>query len=379
MRLALPSDSTVSMAIDRRRLLGALIAAAATGRWGIGGARALDGEPLYISCRMDASEAASVAVLTANGELLLETALPARGHDIAQRPHARQFVVFARRPGTWAVAVDTDHSSEPQVITARAYRHFFGHGVFSMDGRLLYASENDTKTGDGIIGIYDAAKGYARIGEFKSGGIGPHDMCLLSDGHRMVIANGGLKTLPETGREILNSDNIAPNLAVLNVSSGTIEAVVELDRAYKKLSIRHLARTSDDRVVFACQHQGDADELPPLIGLLGREGKTRLFDAPEEALARLNNYVGSVALDESGSVIAATSPVGGTAALWSIDGSYLGAAQIPDVCGVAHHRNGFLMSSGNAGVRDVSTHGAVAETAVLQKWVWDNHLRLVAV
>lgn len=378
MRLALPSGSTASMAIDRRRLLGALIAAAATARWGSGGVSALDGEPLYISCRMDASEAASVAVLTADGGLLLETALPARGHDIAQRPHTRQFVVFARRPGTWAVAVDANRAGEPLIIAARADRHFFGHGLFSADGRLLYASENDTKTGDGIIGIYDASGGYARIGEFKSGGIGPHDLSLLGDGHRMIVANGGLKTLPQTGREVLNSDDIAPNLAVLDRLSGKIEGVVELDRAYKKLSIRHLAKTSDDRIVFACQHQGDADELPPLVGLLDREGKARLFDAPEEAMARLNNYVGSVSLDKSGSVVAATSPIGGTAALWSIDGNYLGAAQISDVCGVARHRDGFLMSSGNAGVRDVATNGEAAETAVLRNWVWDNHLRLVA-
>ena len=378
MRLALPSASTASMAIDRRRLLGALIAAAATARWGSGGARAINGEPLYISCRTNANEAASVAVLRADGELLLETVLPARGHDIAQRPHTRQFVVFARRPGTWAVVVDANRAREPQIIAARADRHFFGHGLFSRDGRLLYASENDIRTGDGIIGIYNASAGYARIGEFKSGGIGPHDLSLLGDGHRMIIANGGLKTLPETGREVLNSDDIAPNLAVLDLSNGTIEGVVELDRAYKKLSIRHLAKTSDDRIVFACQHQGDADELPPLVGTLDRQGKTRLFDAPEEAMARLNNYVGSVALDESGSVIAATSPIGGTAALWSIDGNYLAAARISDVCGVARHRNGFLMSSGNAGVRDVATDGKAAETAVLRNWVWDNHLRLVA-
>jgi hypothetical protein len=367
------------MAIDRRRVLAALIAAAATARWGVSGARALEGEPLYISCRMDAAQAASVAVLRANGELLLETALPARGHDIAQRPHTRQFVVFARRPGTWAIAVDADQSLEPLVIAARADRHFFGHGLFSADGRLLYASENDIKTGDGIIGIYDVGSFYSRIGEFKSGGIGPHDLSLLGDGRSMVIANGGLKTLPESGREILNSDDIAPNLAMLDLASGTIEGVVELDRAYKKLSIRHLARSSDDRIVFACQHQGEADELPPLVGLLDRNGRTRLFNAPDEALARLNNYVGSVALDATGAVIAATSPVGGTAALWSIDGGYLGAAQIPDVCGVARHQNGFLMSSGNAGVRHFATDGQAAETAILQAWIWDNHLRLVAV
>ncbi|MBL8906301.1 MAG: DUF1513 domain-containing protein [Rhizobiales bacterium] len=367
------------MAIDRRRLLGALIAAAATARWGTGGARALAGEALYISCRVDGKGAASVAVLTAKGDVLLETALPARGHDIAQDPHARRFVVFARRPGSWAVAVDASRNGEPQIITARADRHFFGHGMYSPDGRLLYASENDIETGDGIIGIYDASGGYARIGEFKSGGIGPHDLNLFGGGRQMIIANGGLKTLPETGREVLNSDDIAPNLAVLDLASGSLEGVFELERVYRKLSIRHLARTEDDRTVFACQHQGDADELPPLVGVLDRNGNTRLFDAPEEALARLKNYVGSVALDKSGSVIAATSPVGGTAALWSIDGNYLGAAQIPDVCGVARHRNGFLMSSGNAGVRDVATDGRTAETAVLQNWVWDNHLRLVTI
>ena len=36
------------------------------------------------------------------------------------------------------------------------------------------------------------------------------------------------------------------------------------------------------------------------------------------------------------------------------------------------------MSSGNAGVRDVAPDGHAAEKAVLQKWIWDNHLRLVA-
>jgi hypothetical protein len=378
MRLALPSDSTASMAIDRRRLLGALIAAAVTVRFGTGGARAMDGQPLYVSCRMDAAQAASVAVFTPDGETLLETSLPARGHDIAQRPHSREFAVFARRPGTWAVIVDASHIAEPLVIKARTDRHFFGHGIFSADGRLLYVSENNVKSGDGIIGIYDAADGYRRIGEFASGGIGPHDLTLLSDGRHLAIANGGLKTLPESGREILNSDDITPNLAVINLATGDVVTLVELERQFKKLSVRHLARTHNDGIVFACQHQGDADELPPLVGIAKRGEKARLFEAPDEALARLNNYVGSVALDRSGTVIAATSPQGGEAALWSINGRYLGGAQIPDVCGVASHQNGFLVSSGNAGVRSLSEDSEEG-APVLQRWIWDNHMRLVAI
>jgi len=366
------------MAIDRRTLLGALIAAAAAARFGSDGARALDGQPLYVSCRMDAAQAASVAVFTPDGNILLETGLPARGHDIAQRPHSREFAVFARRPGTWAIIVDSSHAAEPVVIKARADRHFFGHGIYSRDGRLLYVSENDITNGNGIIGIYDVAGGYRRIGEFASGGIGPHDLTLLSDGRHLAIANGGLKTLPESGREILNSDDIAPNLAMVDLATGDVVTLVELERQFKKLSIRHLARTHDDGIVFACQHQGDADELPPLVGIAKRGEKARLFEAPDEALARLNNYVGSVALDRSGMVIAATSPQGGEAALWSINGDYLGGAQIPDVCGVDSHRNGFLVSSGNSGVRSLS-EASEEGTPVLQRWIWDNHMRLIAV
>jgi hypothetical protein len=366
------------MAIDRRKLLGALIAAAAAARFGSDGARALDGQPLYVSCRMDAAQAASVAVFTPDGNVLLETGLPARGHDIAQRPHSREFAVFARRPGTWAVIVDASRIAEPIVIRARADRHFFGHGIYSGDGRLLYVSENDVTSGNGLIGIYDVAGGYRRIGEFASGGIGPHDLTLLSDGRHLAIANGGLKTLPESGREILNCDDIAPNLAIVDLARGDVVTLVELEHQFKKLSIRHLARTHDDGIVFACQHQGDADELPPLVGIAKRGKEPRLFEAPDEALARLNNYVGSVALDRSGSVIAATSPQGGEAALWSIAGDYLGGAQIPDVCGVASHHNGFLVSSGNSGVRRLSETSEEG-TPVLQRWIWDNHMRLVAI
>ena len=157
MRLALPSDSTVSMAIDRRRLLGALIAAAAAARWGAGGARRA-GRRAALHLLPHGCERGRICC-GVHGRWRIAVSrphLPARGHDIAQRPHTREFVVFARRPGTWAVAVDANHAHEPQIITARADRHFFGHGLFSADGRLLYASENDIETGDGIIGIYDA-------------------------------------------------------------------------------------------------------------------------------------------------------------------------------------------------------------------------------
>jgi hypothetical protein len=57
-------------------------------------------------------------------------------------------VAFARRPGRFAVAVPVG-AGQPLWFATGPDRHFFGHGVFSADGRLLYSIEND----------YNAAKG----------------------------------------------------------------------------------------------------------------------------------------------------------------------------------------------------------------------------
>src|SRR4051812_18270134 len=103
-----------------------------------------------------------VAVLSEDRQLLFKSPLPDRGHDVTFDPVARRSVVFARRPGTFAVVFDHPGKGEPLTITSPAGRHFFGHGVFSPDGRLLYATENDFDNAAGMIGIYEATDGFAR-------------------------------------------------------------------------------------------------------------------------------------------------------------------------------------------------------------------------
>jgi hypothetical protein len=52
---------------------------------------------------------------------------------------------------------------------AKPGRHFFGHGVFSADGKLLH-QEHDYRNAEGIIGVRDATDGYRQIGEFSARG-----------------------------------------------------------------------------------------------------------------------------------------------------------------------------------------------------------------
>jgi hypothetical protein len=368
------------MLIDRRSLLGALAGAVAAGIAPISG-HAEVRDPLFISCRANAAGQSSVAIFSLAGEELFSSNLPARGHDSTVRPLSSEIIVFARRPGNWAVVIDSRTLAVRHTLIARSDRHFYGHGAFSADGRLLYATENNALTGDGIIGIYDATADYRRIGEMNSRGIGPHDLALMPDGVTLAIANGGLRTLPESGREVLNPDDVHPNLAFIDPGRDETKAVVVLEDDLRQLSIRHMAIAADRTIAFGCQYQGDEGDLPPLVGTLSPEGRVAMFDMPEMELAAMANYVGSVAIDRAEAVIAATSPRGNSIALFNrATGAFLGRRAMSDVCGVGAMPDAgdFLVSSGNSGVRVLSSGSEETRklpSGRIQNWIWDNHLR----
>ncbi len=101
---------------------------------------------------------------------------------------------------------------------------------------------------------------------------------------------------------------------------------------------------------------------------------------PEAELLGMANYVGSMSLDSSEEIVAATSPQGGSVALWNrLSGEFLTRERMNDVCGVAAlpQARDFLLTSGNDGVRTLAD-GAEMLSRIsgdrLQNWIWDNHL-----
>src|SRR5690606_9919478 len=117
----------------------------------------------------------ALAFVTADGKLLREIPLSGRGHDVALSPDGASGVAFARRPGQFAVSFDLNGARPPVIFETPPDRHFCGHGVFSQDGRLLYATENDFDAGRGVLGVYDAGASFRRIGELQSHGLDPHE------------------------------------------------------------------------------------------------------------------------------------------------------------------------------------------------------------
>lgn len=368
------------MRIDRRSFLIALAGSFAAGAVPAFGRS----ERLYVSSVNDMRGVSHIAFFTAEGGTLFRTELPDRGHDMALNPVNADIAIFARRPGNWLAVVDRTTGAVRTVFRSPPRRHYYGHGLYSADGRLLYATENDLDTGQGVLGVYDVARDYARIGEQPTHGIGPHDVAFMPGSGLLLVANGGQRTDPETGREILNKAQMSPSLSFVDPASGEARHRIDFGRGLSGLSFRHLAVAEDGEAVFACQYEGEPEEMPLLVGTVRPDGSTRMLEMPDEDLYRLNNYLGAVALDGSGRLICATSPRGGMAAFWDrLSGRYLGLAPLPDVCGVAPApgTGTFVISSGNAGVRLARARGHELERLAgsdLDLYMWDNHIRVVA-
>ena len=338
------------------------------------------GAPLYLSARVDASGGYRASGFLADGARVFDLPLPGRGHSFAVRPDGSAAVHFARRPGRFALVLDLVRGTITQTVETPANRHFYGHGVFSQGGRLLYATENDCDGERGVIGVYDATRGYRRIGELPSHGIGPHEIALLSDGKTLVVANGGIATHPDLPRVKLNLPTMTPSLCFVDRKSGALRRELTLDPALHQLSIRHLAVGPDDTVAAAMQYEGLAHDRVPLVALQRGLGPLRLLHGPPNVIRAMKNYCGSVCFDPSGHTIAVSAPRGNLVTFWDVGtGGYLSSADVSDGCGVAPGtRPGeFLASSGRGGVVVIDARSGTTRplaVAGLEAARWDNHL-----
>lgn len=379
VRFGLGLDHDPMIPINRRALLGG----AAGGLLGFLGLQAAGirghAGPLFVGCRADAAGKHHVTVLERLGSARFSLPLPDRGHAMAFHPKRHEMVVFARRPGRFAVVIDDEAGVALHRIEPATGRHFYGHGVFSTDGSTLFATENAYESGQGVIGIYDTDDRYRRIGEHPSHGIGPHEVILMPDGKTLAIANGGIRTHPERGRAKLNIDTMSPSLVFADIASGQ-----HLDKAglpQAQLSIRHLALLQDGKVAIAMQYEGSRQDQVPLVAI--HDGAIiKTLQAPEEIQNRMRHYGGSVAVDLSGNLIAVSAPRGNLVTFWDgSDARYLTSVDIEDGSGVAptDQPGEFMLTGGDGDVRLVRPLLDKVDRIEIEGLAsarWDNHLRL---
>jgi hypothetical protein len=370
-----------SMAIDRRRFLAGSAAVLLGAQGRAAAALAARSDETFFSGRAAGGRRYQTVAFDGGGDILLDCDLPARCHAIAVRPDGAHCVAVARRPGTFAIVIDLATRSVAQQLESTPGRTFAGHAVFSADGRQLLLTEDDADREEGFVSVRAVDDGYRIVRDFRTHGVGPHELLWSADGRTLAVANGGILINPDSGRAPLNIESMRPSLALIDAADGSLQRQVQLSPELHQLSIRHLAALSGGRLAFGMQYQGSPADDVPLVGILAADGTVRLLDMPEAYAARGRQYIGSVAADASGRWLAASAPRGNVVLFWDAEtGAFAGGVDIADGCGLSRTARAgeFLLTGGTGAVERVNCPGPLRaqtmDTAALADGPWDNHV-----
>lgn len=312
----------------------------------------------------------SVVGIDKNRSIVWHTTLPERVHDIVVQPpppppndplnmgrnqsiqnRKRDVAVMGRRPSEHFWIMDCATGKLIHTIKAKVNRHFYGHACYSLDGNLLYVTENDTATYNGMIGVYDVANGYSKINEFASHGIGPHEVILHPDGDKLIIANGGIKT-DRASREELNLDSMKPSLVYMSLDGKLLQQV---EPEHNQMSVRHISVINSGSlkgtVAIGIQFQGEKHLNMPLV-LTHKFGNDAFSEyTPATDWRQFHHYIASIMVNANSNLICATSPIGGCVSVFDMTTqTMIKTVKIADCAGIAVADDGFMISDGQGGL-----------------------------
>ena len=308
---------------------------------------------------------------------------PFRGHGLTKNPtRPQQAIMFSRRLGNQALVVNTHSKQTEGILTSPSHLYMEGHGCFNHDGSLLFCSESNKHTQQGVITVRDP-QSFNVIKELSSGGIGPHEVLMLPNKNTLVVANGGL--IKDQKGTLVNGATMAPNISLLDIESGEIQSSYPSHHA--KASLRHMDISSDGIIAIAAQvqrlHVGHKRPIA-LTSLIKPNGQVIELQAPEMLLKKLNDYVGSVRINNQFRTAAFTSPRGDLAMFWNIDtGQYIGHHFFHNVCGltISSNEEYFVLSNSAGKIRQVHGNSLIENRNLRQSFPqiqWDNHMLTVS-
>lgn len=283
-----------------------------------GGGYLADGAPHFALALIDLDAAEPTPAL-------LPLSFLAHGVVIDPNNPSRAAVFEKKGPG--ACIVDLRSRTVEQPIQTPATRKFYGHGAFSADGALLYATESMVdREFAGVLVVRDA-RTLEELGTIPTYGTSPHDCQLLEDGKTMVVANGGG---PIAG------DDLASVTYVDLESQRLLDKVVLRS---PRFNTGHVAVNSKGALAVV---SAPRDGLPNFNQQLGAVtlrpsgGEVTTVHKPRSVVRRMLGETLSVVVNEEDRVVMATHPLGDCVSIWRLDDAEcLGTLELAGPRGVA--------------------------------------------
>lgn len=248
------------------------------------------------------------------------------GHGIAFDPRDRFRAAVFEKKGPGACLVDLREHQVVRPIESPSGRRFYGHGAYSADGSLLYATESLIENDfAGVLSVRDAVS-LQELGLIPTHGVSPHDCLLIDEGKTLVVSNGGG---PMDGGD-------APCVCYVELASGKLLDKVVLDSA--RHNTGHIALSArGDLAVISAPRDGlpNPNEQLGALSLRPHGGEVTTVKRPGSVVHRMLGETLSLTILEDSQTVVATNPYGNLVSIWHlIDATFVGKIELQGPRGV---------------------------------------------
>jgi hypothetical protein len=242
------------------------------------------------------------------------------GHGIVFSPQDRFRAAVFEKKGPGACLVDLRERCVLRPIPTPTSRRFYGHGAYSADGCLLYATESLIEDDfAGVLSVRDA-ESLHELGCVPTHGASPHDCLLIDEGKTLVVSNGGG---PKDG-------GAQPCVCYIELSTGKLLDKVVLDSPLHNTGHLALSRRGDLAVISAPR-----DGLPSPNEQLGAlslrplGGQVQTVKKPGSVVERMRGETLSLTILETQRIVVATNPFGNLVSMWHLtDATFVGKLEL---------------------------------------------------
>lgn len=245
----------------------------------------------------------------------LRVKAPVMPHSFLQHPSAEKTVVVIEKAGSKAAVCDFQAGKTQKLIQCPKGFEFYGHGVFSGDGKSLYITRVDNSTGIGYLASYDA-KTYREQGQVQVAPGGVHDLHLLSDKKTLLVSSSGLQVSSYSGSGPVVSKPRIEKSSVVHLDLETGKVKSKLFLGDEDQVVGHFAVSSDERKVVAISvpfvdgHLNDVEKGKGGIYTASMGGTFKKIEMPTDIQKKIRGELLSVAIDADKDRFYATNPNG---------------------------------------------------------------------
>ena len=155
-----------------------------------------------------------------NYSVISDFSVPDEVHLAVMYPDNKSILVNSRKPSASLLKYSLNGELIAELKPLRN-QHFEGHAIFSIDEKYLYVTASDFQQGSGKL-LKLNSHDLSLVEMYDTGGIGPHELVWQAP-NIIAIANTGVLTHPDSGRDILNLESIQSNVVLFNTVNKTFD------------------------------------------------------------------------------------------------------------------------------------------------------------